>query len=69
MKQSTINLLPMDQQVYLQKILNNRELFKARGKKYVSVEKSTIGDYYAVYLLEDLHRSIFDGEIVEYIEL
>jgi hypothetical protein len=69
MKETTINLLSLDQQIYLEKILRNRELFKSRGKKFVSVEKSTMGDYYAVYLLEHLERSIFDGELVEYIEL
>ena len=69
MKETTINLLSLDQQIYLEKILRNRELFKTRGKKFVSVEKSIMGDYYAVYLLEHLERSIFGGELVEYIEL
>ena len=69
MKETTINLLSLDQQIYLEKILRNRELFKSKGKKFVSVEKSTMGDYYAVYLLDSLERSIFDGELVEYIEL
>ena len=69
MKETTINLLSLDQQIYLEKILRNRELFKARGKKFVSVEKSMISDNYGVYLLGHLERSIFDGELVEYIEL
>ena len=69
MKESTIKLLSMDQQIYLEKILKSRELFKSRGNKFVSVEKSMISDNYGVYLLGHLERSIFDGELVEYIEL
>ena len=32
MKETTINLLSLDQQIYLEKILRNRELFKSKGK-------------------------------------
>ncbi len=69
MKETTINLLSLDQQIYLEKILRNRELFKSKGKKFVSVESSIVDNYYKVYLLDSLERSIFDGELVEYIEL
>ena len=69
MKETTINLLSLDQQIYLEKILRNRELFKSKGKKFVSVEGSIVDNYYKVYLLDSLERSIFDGELVEYIEL
>lgn len=69
MKESTIKLLSMDQQIYLEKILRNREYFKRMGKKYVSVENSIVDNYYKVYLLDSLERSIFDGDIIEYIEL
>ena len=69
MKETTINLLSLEQQIYLEKILRNRELFKARGKKFVSVEKSIIDNCYKVYLLDSLERSILDGELLEYLEL
>ena len=68
MKETTINLLSMDQRNYLTRILSNKEFFKNKGKKNVSVEKSIDG-YYKVFLLEHLERGSFDGEIVEYIEL
>ena len=68
MRETTINLLSMDQRNYLSRILASREHFKNIGKKYISVEKSIDG-YYKVFLLEHLERGCFDGEIVEYIEL
>ena len=68
MKETTINLLSMDQRNYLTRILSNKEFFKNKGKKYVSVEKSIDGSY-KVFLLEHLERGSFDDEIVEYIEL
>ena len=54
MKETTINLLSLDQQIQLEKILRNRELFKSRGKKFVSVEGSIVDNYYKVYLLDSL---------------
>ena len=68
MKETTINLLSMDQRNYLTRILSNKEFFKNKGKKYVSVEKDWDGGY-KVYLLDSLIRGSLDLEIVEYIEL
>jgi hypothetical protein len=68
MKESTIKLLSMDQAYYLSRVLAARDTFKARCKKFVSVEKDMDG-HYKVFLLEHLERGTFDGEIVEYIEL
>ena len=68
MSENTMNLLSMDQQAYLLRILNDREFFRSKGKKYVSVEKDWDGGY-KVYLLDSLIRGSLDLEIVEYIEL
>ena len=70
MKESTMNLLCESQRNYLLNILKNRELIKAKGKKYVTVERDFFEENeYKVYLVNDLERSSFDLEIVEYIEL
>lgn len=64
-----MKLLSMNQRLYLTKILNSKEHFKKLGKKYVSVESSIVDNIYRVYLLDDLSRGLFDGEIIEYVEL
>lgn len=69
MKETTINLLSEVQANYLKRILADREHWKARGRKYVTVEKSIIDGEYKVFLLTDLMGYTFDNEIIDYVEL
>ena len=48
MKETTINLLSLDQQIYLEKILRNRELFNSKllaSNEVLAKEISTKLDY------------------------